>query len=317
MPAQPPLLLIAFNRTDTLGEVLRALEPVAPPRVYVAADGPREDREGEAERCRAVREMLVNLPWRCEIHARFLDRNAGCAVGVSSAVSWFLEQEESGIVLEDDCVPDPSFFPFCAEVLERHARDERVMSVLGTRFAPMRPGQRASYSYSRLFSPWGWATWRRAWRRYELELGDWRSRLPVPGMPLPAHGTPSNTGWGRKFDTVVDGRAEGKPPHTWDYQWIYAHMLHDGLAVIPRTNLITNVGEGPTSTHLQRGSVWLNLPRTPVAGPLAHPDRMEVDEWADGQRERWQLNHRPWIGRKYWQLRNQLELGSVASRRGW
>jgi hypothetical protein len=120
MRSPPPVLLIAFNRVDTLAEVIRALAPVAPSRMYVAADGPRAGRPDEAERCALVRRMLTDLPWRCEIKTRFLDANAGCARGVSGAISWFFDQESEGIVLEDDCVPDPSFFPYCAEMLERY-----------------------------------------------------------------------------------------------------------------------------------------------------------------------------------------------------
>lgn len=317
MSGLPPVLLIAFNRVDTLAEVIRALAPVAPPLVYVAADGPRAGRAGEAGRCAAVRAMLTDLPWRCEIRTRFLEANAGCALGVSGAISWFFEHEESGVILEDDCVPDASFLPFCAEVLARHAGDERVMSVLGTRLAPPAPAQRASYSFTRFFSAWGWASWRRAWTRYRLELGDWRSALPVHGRPLPDLGGPSNAGWGRKFDTVVRGRGDGRPPHTWDYQWSYAHMLHGGLAVLPRTNLVANIGEGPDATHIGRGSVWLNLPRTPVALPLVPPGPIESDAAADLHRERWHLNHRPWLARKIWQFRNRHAIGGVDARRGW
>ena len=317
MSGLPPVLLIAFNRVDTLAEVIRALAPVAPPLVYVAADGPRAGRAGEAGRCAAVRAMLTDLPWRCEIRTRFLDANAGCALGVSGAISWFFEHEESGVILEDDCVPDASFLLFCAEVLARHAGDERVMSVLGTRLAPPAPAQRASYSFTRFFSAWGWASWRRAWTRYRLELGDWRSALPVHGRPLPDLGGPSNAGWGRKFDTVVRGRGDGRPPHTWDYQWSYAHMLHGGLAVLPRTNLVANIGEGPDATHIGRGSVWLNLPRTPVALPLVPPGPIESDAAADLHRERWHLNHRPWLARKIWQFRNRHAIGGVDARRGW
>ena len=154
MRSPPPVLLIAFNRVDTLAEVIRALAPVAPPRMYVAADGPRAGRPDEAERCALVRRMLTDLPWRCEIKTRFLDANAGCARGVSGAISWFFEQESEGIVLEDDCVPDPSFFPYCAEMLERFRTHERVMSVLGTRSSAVRPSQKSSYTFSRFFAAW-------------------------------------------------------------------------------------------------------------------------------------------------------------------
>ncbi len=313
MRSPPPVLLIAFNRVDTLAEVIRALAPVAPSRMYVAADGPRAGRPDEAERCALVRRMLTDLPWRCEIKTRFLDANAGCARGVSGAISWFFEQESEGIVLEDDCVPDPSFFPYCAEMLERYSMNERVMSVLGTRYSAVRPTQESSYTFSRFFSAWGWASWRRAWNRYELDLHDWRANLPVHGKPLPTFGAPSNINWARK----LDGVARQQFPHTWDYQWSFAHMRHDALCVLPKANLVSNIGQGPGATHSARGTVWLDLPRIALQFPLIDPPAIEPDIAADAHRERWHLNHRWWLARKWWQIRNRHAIGSVNARRGW
>lgn len=316
MDELPPVLLVAFNRLDTLASVVEALRPCAPSRVYVAADGPRAGREGEAARCAEVRRLLTGLPWPCEVRTRFLDSNAGCARGVSGAVSWFFEHEPAGVVLEDDCVPDAGFLPYCGEMLARFARDERVMSVLGTRFAPVDPAQRASYSFTRFPSVWGWASWRRAWSRYELRLGDWRAKCRVPGQPLPEFPRASNAGWSRKLDRVsgpVDGARE---PGTWDYQWSFAHFRHDGLAVLPRTNLISNIGAGPSATHIGRGSVWIDLPRQSLPLPLEHPAEVVPDESADHFHEHWHLNHRPWLARKWWQFRNRHAIGSVEARRG-
>jgi hypothetical protein len=308
----PPVLLIAFNRVETLRSVIDALAPLAPPRVFAAADGPRAGREGERTRCDEVRALLTNLPWKCELRTRFLDANVGCALGVRGAISWFFNEVPAGIVLEDDCVPDATFLPFCAEMLERHADDARVMSVLGTRFAPELPTQRASYTFTRFSSVWGWASWRRAWARHELALGDWRAKCKTQGVPLPALSPASNAGWARKLDRVSrDGT-----PGTWDYQWSFAHFRHEGLAVLPRSNLISNIGAGPGATHLGRGSIWLEMPQTPLAFPLVHPDRVEPDELADWHHETWHLNHRPWLLRKWWQFRNRHEVGSIDVRRG-
>ncbi len=318
MLGTPPVLLIAFNRTDTLAQVIRALTPTAPERIYVAADGPRAS---EAQRCAEVRALLTNLPWKCTVETRFLDANVGCAVAVSDAVSWFFEHEESGVILEDDCVPDATFLPFCAEVLQRHREDPQVMSVLGTRFAPPIRAQRASYTFSQIFSAWGWASWRRAWQRYELHLGDWRTKLPIAGTPFPAFPAASKRCWARKLDGVVEGAApDAVPyiaPHTWDYQWMFAHMRHRGLCVMPKENLVSNIGMGPAATHTRKGSIWLNLPRVPMQLPLVAPHAIEPDMVADAHQERWHLNHRGMVARKYWQIRNRHAIGSVATRRGW
>lgn len=312
MTAIPAVLLVAFSRVDTLRAVIDAIAPLAPARVYAAADGPREGRPDEAARCAEVRRMLTDLPWRCELRTRFLDANAGCAHGVSGAVSWFFEQEASGVILEDDCVPDATFLPYCGEMLARYAGEDRVMSVLGTRFAPACPSQRASYGFTRFPSVWGWASWRRAWARYELEIGDWRAKCARQGEPLPGFPPASNAGWAKKLDRVA-GRSV---PSTWDYQWSFAHFRHDGLSVVPRSNLITNIGAGPGATHLGRGSIWLDLPRSRLDLPLVHPDTVESDGRVDGYHETWHLNHRPWLARKWWQFRNRHGIGSAESRRG-
>jgi hypothetical protein len=310
----PAVLITAFNRPDRLAEVLRALAPQAPARLYVSCDGPRPHVAGEAERVGMVRAMLANPPWPCRIEARFLPANGGCGVAMSGALDWFFEREEQGVVLEDDCVPSPDFLPFCAEVLARHAHDERVMSVLGTRHAAENRGQRAAYSYSRLFAPWGWASWRRAWRRYRVDASGWRAEFGAAGLASRGLAPASVRGWSRKLDWAAAG---GAAPKAWAYQWNYAHFRHDGLAVLPRTNLISNIGFDAGATHTDRASPWAALPVGRLAWPLAHPVRIEPDHVADTHRERWHMNHRPWLPRKWWQMRNRFGFATPAGARGW
>jgi hypothetical protein len=313
-PETPPVLLTAFNRTDTLEGVLRRLAPLAPRRLYVACDGPRASVAGEGDRVQAVRDMLRNPPWTCEVRERFLESNQGCGRAMSGAISWFFEHEERGVVLEDDCEPAPDFLPFCAEVLERHASDERVMSVLGTRHARERPEQRESYSYSRLFTPAGWASWRRAWQRYRFDISGWRAEFGPKGLASRGLGGPSVAGWSRKFDWPA---SHGANAPAWAFQFTYAHFLHDGVCVLPRTNLITNTGFGENATHTAKGSPWANMPCGKIGFPLVHPASIEVDAYADRMRERFQLNHRPWLEKKYWHVRKNLGLVSLRQARGW
>lgn len=310
----PAVLITAFNRPDRVAEVLRALAPHAPRRLYVACDGPRSAVPGEAERVRATRAVLVNPPWHCDVEARFLDANHGCGVAMSGAIDWFFGREERGVVLEDDCVPASDFLPFCAEVLERHARDERVMSVLGTRHAVIDPGRREAYAYSRLFAPWGWASWRRAWSRYRLDVSRWRAEFGEAGLASRGLAPPSVRGWARKLDWAASG---GARPRAWAYQFNYAHFLHDGVAVLPQVNLVRNIGFDAGATHTDRASAWAELPVGRLSWPLAHPARIEPDLAADRHRELWHMNHRAWLPRKWWQLRNRFGLATASGARGW
>ncbi|MFM7052710.1 MAG: nucleotide-diphospho-sugar transferase [Planctomycetota bacterium] len=310
----PPVLLTAFNRTDTLEPVLRALGASAPSRLYVACDGPRTHVAGEAQRVQAVCEMLSNPPWRCEVRTRFLEENHGCGRAMSGAIGWFFEHEERGVVLEDDCLPAAGFLQFCAEMLERHAGDERVMSVLGTRHACARPGQRESYSFSRLFAPWGWASWRRAWSRYRFDLSGWRAEFGPKG--LASRGLPSASvrGWSRKFDWPA---SHGAVAPAWAYQFTYAHLKHDGLCVLPAVNMVSNIGDGMGATHMVKRSVWSGLPLGTLEFPLVHPQTVVHDAHADGLRERHHMNHRPWLARKFFAVRRSLGLVDARRERGW
>ena len=151
---QAPALFLVFNRPDTTARVFEALRAARPARLYVAADGPRPNREGEAARCDDVRRIATQVDWPCKVTTLFRDRNLGCRIGVSTAIDWFFEHEEEGIVLEDDCLPSTSFFPYCAELLARYRHDERVMCVSGDNFQLGREVTQYSYYFSRNIHCW-------------------------------------------------------------------------------------------------------------------------------------------------------------------
>ncbi|EKE21540.1 MAG: Protein containing nucleotide-diphospho-sugar transferase protein, partial [uncultured bacterium] len=162
-----PILFIIFNRPDTTLSVFEAIRQIKPARLYVAADGPRSERSGEDVVCAETRRIAMGVDWPCELKTRFLDKNVGCHTAVPAAVSWFFENEEEGIILEDDCSPDLSFFTFCETLLERYRDDEEVMMISGDNFQPSEFKTRndSSYYFSGIANIWGWATWRRAWAK--------------------------------------------------------------------------------------------------------------------------------------------------------
>ncbi len=307
-----PVLLLGFNRMATLERVIARLAACRPPRMYVAADGPRDHARfpNDENQCRHVRDMLTALPWSCTVKTRFLPANQGLGQAVSGALSWFFEHEPYGIILEDDCLPAPDFLPFCSELLERYADHPRVMSIRGSRFA--RPGDRADPSYSavRVFDCHGWASWRRAWQLYRFDISDWRQRATHP--PLQPLGRVSSKYWSRRFDEI----ARESPPRNWARQFHLAHFLADGLSLVPRVNLISHIGGGDGATNCTRGFLWDDNPTGSLAWPLRHPGSLDPDAGLERTQEAWRHGHRPWLSRKFWQFMNRWQLGSLALRRG-
>lgn len=308
----PPVLVLAFNRPEVLRRVLDAVAAGAPRRLYVAADGPRAEatHPTDAAACASVRELMMSPPWECEVRTRFLPANQGCGRAVSGAVSWFFEQEESGIILEDDTVPAADFFPFCAEVLARYAVDPRVMSVRASRYSvpAISPGH--SWSFSRYFDCHGWASWRRAWSKYHFDIRGWRERAGDPS--LAELGTTSAHCWTRRFAAIE----REDPPRNWARQWHLAHFLNSGLSVVPSVNLVSHIGSQKGAANMKRMFVWEHNPCGSIQFPLRAPLSVEVDEELDVLHERWRNNHRPWLARKFWHIMRRYQIGSLAWRRG-
>lgn len=307
-----PVLLLFFNRPDALRAVVERVAAASPRRVYLACDGPREGRADDAELTDRCRRVATEAPWASAPATRFLAGNEGCARAVSGAISWFFEQEPEGIVLEDDCLPDPSFFRYATELLARYRDDGRVMSIDGSSFdmRPRAPGS-PSYRFSCCPHVWGWASWARSWRHFRLRLtpGD-VAALPVANYPSRSAAT--IRGWRKKFLSVAHDR-----PATWDYQWTFAHLRTGGLVASPDRNLVTNVPMA-TGAHMAGQGLWQGMRAEPMPFPLAHPATVEADRELDRHVEAVHCNHRPWPARKLHQVlvRHRL-LGTDALRRGF
>lgn len=219
-----------------------------PAKLFFACDAPRADHPEESARVAAVRELLAAVDWPCEVHTRFPDRNLGCGVGVSSAISWFLEAAGEGIILEDDCLPTETFFRFCATMLERYRHDNRVVMITGSNMAPL-IDLPCSYGFSRVASCWGWASWKRAWDKFSL------TSQPISKNESWTRGLHSNTVnfLRRKLMAIASGRLR-----TWDYQFIIQAFRTNQLTVVPRRNLILNIGfEGEGTHFVKAGRPWM------------------------------------------------------------
>ena len=259
-----PVLFLVFNRLDTTKKVFDAIKKAKPPRLYIGSDGPRERKEGEAEEVKAIREyVLSSIDWDCEVKTLFRDSNLGCGKAVSEAITWFFNHEEKGIILEDDCLPAYSFFRFCEELLEKFKDDERIMKIAGYNMFWYKIDFECDYYFSNFGFAWGWASWNRAWKLYDFEMKKWgriRNSAIIRKQPF------------FKERNIVFEDTYNKKIDTWDYQWDFAFAINGGLSVIPRVNLIQNIGFRSDATHTKNRDLTRELPYNEISFPLKHND---------------------------------------------
>lgn len=264
-----------FNRPDLAARVFAAIREQRPRRLLVIGDGPRHEVAGEAARVAQCRALVDAVDWPCVVERNFSDTNLGCRLRMASGLDWAFSRAEAVIVLEDDCLPGPGFFPFVTSLLERFADDERVMTISGDCFVP---GGRdaASYRFSRWAHIWGWASWSRAWRNYDLSISTWPELRELGWLRGICDGAGEAEHWTGVFDQVHAGTID-----TWDFSWMYANWLHQGLTVLPTSNLVSNIGFRADATHTtDPASALAGLPAG-SARPLVHPRYVLQDRLAD------------------------------------
>lgn len=261
-----PVLFLIFNRPDTTQQVFNEIRKAQPKQLFVAADGPRQDRPDDIENCKKVREIIQQIDWDCNVSTLLREGNLGCKKAISSAIDWFFSQVDEGIILEDDCVPDQSFFPFCQELLERYRHDSRVMMISGDNFQFGKRRTEYSYYFSRYAHIWGWATWKRAWNYFDISMKLWPVIRDGNWLDAILDDAKAVKYWTHCFDNTFTGKM-----NTWDYQWVLTCWIQRGLSIIPEQNLITNIGFNQSGTHTLGKSIFSKLPVTNIKFPLIHP----------------------------------------------
>src|SRR3989344_2981071 len=234
-----PVLFIIFNRPEVTNIVFQEIRKIKPKNLFIAADGPRKNAPEDYKKCEQTREIIKKIDWPCDVKTFFQKENLGCGYGVSTAINWFFDDIEEGIILEDDCVPDQSFFYFCQELLEYYRNNKRIMHISGDNFQYGKKRGWSSYYFSEYTHPWGWATWRRAWKFFD-------------------------------FDCVSLEQKKS----SWDKQWYLSARKQNGLAILPNVNLISNIGAGDDATHtkeLIHHINYINLLAKQMNFPLIHP----------------------------------------------
>lgn len=274
MTCSTPVVFLIFRRPDLTNRVFQAIRRAQPKILLVVADGPRN--EIEAELCEQSRAVTEQVNWDCEVLRNYADVNLGCRKRVSSGLDWAFEQVEEAIILEDDCLPHPSFFSYCESLLGYYRTDERVMVVSGSNFQNGKKRSSYSYYFSKYNHCWGWATWKRAWSHWEFNPEKWidfrDSGLlsSICTAPLEA------TYWTKIFDRLF---LAGEPD-SWAYVWTFACWAQNGLTALPTVNLVSNIGFGEDATHTLGESSLSNM-RTYDIGEISHPNYMVFHSQAD------------------------------------
>ncbi|GBU25030.1 hypothetical protein R83H12_01669 [Fibrobacteria bacterium R8-3-H12] len=273
----PAVLFIIFNKPETTQKVFEAIRLAKPSRLYVAADGARENKTGEKELCEQTRKIVQNIDWQCDVKTLFQKENLGCGVGVSTAISWFFENEEMGIILEDDCLPHPSFFHFCGELLEHYKNDMRIHNISGDNFQDNRKRGKASYYFSYMTSIWGWATWRRVWKDFRYNVKDLNEREVLSFIDKTKWTSNMRFYWKNIWKYI-----KSVPRDAWDYQFLFSQWANNRFTILPNMNLVSNIGFGEFAYHTKDINNPIgNRKVFEIDFPLKHPEIIEVDNKAD------------------------------------
>jgi len=267
-----PILFLVFNRLDTTKQVFEEIRKAKPNQLFIAADGPRNDEE--KKKTNAVRKYVIsNIDWSCKVKKLFRRKNLGCKHAVAGAIDWFFENVEQGIILEDDCLPSQSFFRFCQKLLEKYKDDEKIISIAG--YNPLgKVKLKESYLFSKYFYCWGWATWRRAWEKRDLEMENVKQglkRLFFFEKVL----------YKRRFDDNLKGKT-----NSWAICFLLTHLINKGLCIVPSINLIENIGFLISSTHTKKNKwdkKYLYHKANEINFPLKYPKEVKLSKKFDNQ----------------------------------
>ena len=273
-----PVLLITFNRPDHVRRVLGAIRKAQPSVLYVFQDGSREGNVSDMERCKRVQDVVRELvDWDCDLHTLYSDRNYGCGAGPMTGIDWFFHEVEEGIVMEDDCLPHPDFFGYCAELLDRYRNDPKVMYISSTLY-DNRWKCKESYDFSHYMITGAWASWARAWKGFDLDLLDMDARKFRRHCKKLLYSVVEADWW---YFKVLEIQRDKEKKSYWDFQMQIHLFKNSGLTIHPKVNLVSNIGFDGEGTHTLSNNTGLG--DRPVFGilPLTHPESMTVDTRRD------------------------------------
>lgn len=262
-----PVLFLIYNRPDVTHQVFEQIKKIKPIHLYIAADGPKEDVSSDGVLCEQTRSIIKTIDWDCNVKTLFRDDNLGCAKGVSGAISWFFEQEEKGIILEDDCFPDLTFFTFCEEMLNYYNENENVMAISGFNAQLGIKRTDKSYFFAKIPLVWGWATWREAWQKFKFDINKLDEHV---------FNDNSKKAWRNQIEATFDGKID-----SWAFRWIYAFFKNNYTCIYPTVSLIKNLGVGENATHTSLERWWYKSVKYGKINSIQHPKAIKINHKAD------------------------------------
>ena len=277
MALTTPVVLVIFNRPEETSKVLDSIKAARPERVFVISDGPRPNVLDEAQKVLACRELISNIDWPCSVELNYSEVNMGCKARIVSGLTWVFSKADRAIILEDDCLPGADFFEFCQTLLRQYEYDYSVGSISGWNSFPDMNEAAADYYFSRYPRAWGWATWGRTWKLYEESICDDEELLGSKAFKKSSTSTAS-----RRFWKILREQIAKKTLDTWDVQLLFSFWKHNLVTVIPRLNLVRNIGFGSAATHTTDPNTWYSkVPAFDLRWPLVHPKSILVDQSKD------------------------------------
>lgn len=268
---QTPVALIIFNRPASTAKVFNEIRKAKPKELYIIADGPRKDKPDDRELCKQTRKVTEEVDWDCNVYKNYSDENLGCKLRPSSGLDWLFGYVDKAIILEDDCLPHSSFFQFCQILLEFYKDDERVNMISGSNFFSGQTTKNHSYYFSAFHHFWGWATWKRSWLQFDVDMKEWPEYRDQGFISEIVPDPKSVKYWRTLFEEVYSRKINT----AWDYQWLFSSWKNKGLAVVPASNLVSNIGFGKNSTHTKDPNhIRANVPSEGISFPLNHPSQV-------------------------------------------
>jgi len=274
-----PVLFLIYNRQELTFETFEQIKKIKPKKLYVAADGPKKNKPNDYKNCEQTRQILLGIDWDCQVKTLFRESNLGCKIAVSSAINWFFENEEAGIIIEDDIIADKDFFLFCEEMLTKYADDNRIMHIAGNNLQFGWKKNEYSYYFSNYGSIWGWATWKRAWKLYDVEISKYPQFIMDQALQSIFNNEDEIQFRKSNFNEIFFNGLD-----TWDFQWTFARLSNSGLSIVSNKNLIKNIGFNKEATHTKDvNDLRANLQIEKLNFPLVHPNFIVRDTFSDNR----------------------------------
>ena len=299
---ETPVLFITFRRPDTTRKVLEMIRQAQPKRLYIAQNFLGSTNTEEIKKWNDVRAIIENVDWDCDVRRLYRKHYLDAKTSISTAINWFFENEGEGIILEDDCLPHPTFFRFCEELLEKYRDDERIAMISGDNFQFGRKRTEYSYYFSRYTHIWGWASWRRAWENYDVDMKIWPEIRDGGWLRDLLGDKKSVRYWKKMFENVHQGKID-----TWDYQWVFSCWVQSVMAIMPNVNLISNIGFGSEALHTREKNKFSNIKTEPITFPISHPSNILRDSMADSITEKNMFAGQPLLPRALNKLKQTMK----------